>query len=95
MLRKLRIAAGAVLLAAVTWYFVDFAGILPDGLGVLARIQFFPAFFMHSVAILMGIVALTLLFGRLYCSVICPMGVFQDVVSRVAGFFRKKKKRYK
>lgn len=59
MLRKLRIAAGAVLLAAVTWYFVDFAGILPDGLGVLARIQFFPAFFMHSVAILMGIVALT------------------------------------
>lgn len=95
MLRKLRIAAGAILLAAVTWYFVDFAGILPDGLGVLARIQFFPAFFMHSVAILMGIVALTLLFGRLYCSVICPMGVFQDVVSRVAGFFRKKKKRYK
>ena len=34
-----------------------------------------------------------LLFGRIYCSVICPLGVFQDVVSWIGG--RRKKRRYR
>ena len=33
--------------------------------------------------------ALTLIFGRIYCSVICPLGVFQDILAR---FHRKKNK---
>ena len=95
MLRKLRTAAAIVLLVLITFYFVDFAGLLPEGFSVLARIQFVPAIFFHSAAILGALIALTLLLGRLYCSVICPMGIFQDVVTRIGGFFRKKKKRYK
>ena len=95
MLRKLRTAAAIVLLVLITFYFVDFAGLLPDGFSVLARIQFVPAIFFHSAVILAALIALTLLLGRLYCSVICPMGIFQDVVTRIGGFFRKKKKRYK
>ncbi len=95
MLRKLRTAAAIVLLVFITFYFVDFAGLLPEGFSVLARIQFVPAIFFHSAVILAALIALTLLLGRLYCSVICPMGIFQDVVTRIGGFFRKKKKRYK
>ena len=38
------------------------------------------------------LLVLTLLFGRVYCSVICPLGVFQDVVSWIAG--KRKKNRF-
>ena len=41
-----------------------------------------------------ALVLLTLLFGRVYCSVICPLGVFQDVVSRAAARRRKNRFRY-
>ena len=49
------------------------------------------AFFLFS-----GLLILSLLFGRIYCSVICPLGIFQDVIIRVSTFFRKnrKKRRY-
>lgn len=44
--------------------------------------------------IIVGIlVVLSLLFGRIYCSTICPLGVFQDVLSWKSRFFRKKKKK--
>ncbi|MDE6528887.1 MAG: 4Fe-4S binding protein, partial [Muribaculaceae bacterium] len=46
-----------------------------------------------NVAVVLGLVVLTLLFGRVYCSVICPLGVFQDIVSRLRG--RKGKHRYR
>ncbi|MCE1198603.1 MAG: 4Fe-4S binding protein [Marinilabiliales bacterium] len=38
------------------------------------------------------LLALTLLFGRVYCSFLCPLGIFQDVVSRIGGRIRKKSK---
>ena len=33
----------------------------------------------------MCLILLTLIAGRVYCSVICPLGVFQDVVARLAA----------
>jgi ferredoxin len=49
---------------------------------------------------MIGLVALwiilTLLFGRVYCSVICPLGILQDVIGRVKkGFFRARKQKKK
>lgn len=40
-----------------------------------------------------GLIVLTLVFGRIYCSVICPLGVFQDIISGING--RRKKKKYR
>lgn len=97
MLRKLRIAVAVVMLSLVTFYFIDFAGLLPEGFSVLEHIQFVPAVLSLSTAVLVALVALTLLLGRLYCSVICPMGIFQDVIARISrglGKKPKKKKRY-
>ena len=37
--------------------------------------------------------ALTLVLGRVYCSVICPLGVMQDCISWLSG--RRKKKKYR
>jgi formate hydrogenlyase subunit 6/NADH:ubiquinone oxidoreductase subunit I len=45
-----------------------------------------------NIGVVIVLMALTLLFGRIFCSVICPLGVFQDVVSRIAG--KRKKNRF-
>ena len=46
-----------------------------------------------NVGVIVALVLLTLLLGRVYCSVICPLGVMQDIVSWISG--RRKTKRYR
>ena len=58
----------------------------------MAKIQFLPALLALNVGVVIILIALTLLFGRVYCSVICPLGVFQDVVSWLGK--KRKKNRY-
>jgi ferredoxin len=94
MLRNLRVGISIVIFALITFYFLDFAGLLPSGFNWLARIQFVPALLSLNVLVLAILILSTLLFGRIYCSVICPMGIFQDVAGRISRFFGKKKKRY-
>lgn len=60
----------------------------------MAKIQFLPAVLALNVGVIVLLVALTLLLGRVYCSVICPLGVFQDVVSWISGRRKKKKFRF-
>ena len=95
MLRKIRIGMSVVLFALITFYFLDFADILPNSFHRLAHIQFVPAVLSLSIGILIVLIALTLLFGRIYCSAICPMGILQDVIARISKSTGKKKKRYK
>ncbi|GAB1373185.1 4Fe-4S binding protein [Bacteroidales bacterium] len=62
----------------------------------LLKYQFVPALlgvFTGSAIILVSLVLLSLLFGRLYCSTICPLGTLQDSVWRISSLFRSKKKR--
>lgn len=92
MLRKIRIGMSVVLFALITFYFLDFADILPNSFHRLAHIQFVPAVLSLSIGILIVLIALTLLFGRIYCSTICPMGILQDVIARISKSTGKKKK---
>ena len=94
MLRKIRIGMSVVLFALITFYFLDFADILPNSFHRLAHIQFVPAVLSLSIGILIVLIALTLLFGRIYCSAICPMGILQDVIARISKSTGKKKKKY-
>ncbi len=89
MLRKIRIAAAAVFFVCITLLFLDFTGTVHAWFGWMAEIQFLPALLAVELGIVVGLVALTLLFGRVYCSVICPLGVMQDIVSWFAGKRRK------
>ena len=93
MLRRLRIVISAILFALITFYFLDFANILPEQFDVLTKIQFIPAVFSLSIFILLVLVIITLLFGRIYCSSICPMGIYQDVVNYLSRPFKSKKQR--
>ncbi|MDR0602704.1 MAG: 4Fe-4S dicluster domain-containing protein [Bacteroidales bacterium] len=97
MLKILRVIISIIIFILITFYFLDFSGILPYQLHGLMQIQFIPALLMINIIALVCITVITLLFGRIYCSVICPMGVFQDVVSRISKFInlRKSPNRYR
>ena len=93
VLKKIRVAFAAVFFIAVTALFLDFTGTVHAWLGWTAKIQFLPALLALNVGVVVGLVVLTLLLGRVYCSVICPLGVMQDIVSWING--RRKKKKYR
>jgi polyferredoxin len=92
MLRKIRIVLAALFLVGITLLFI---GIGHDCWGWMAKLQFLPSLLALNFAVIIGIVLITLLFGRIYCSVICPMGVFQDLVIWIRRkgekLFKKKK----
>ena len=73
MLRKIRTAVAVAVIALLTFGFLDFTGIINDPW--LQRIQFGPALLSLSTVTLVCLIAGTLIFGRIYCSVICPLGV--------------------
>lgn len=90
--RKGRIVAATLVLAAVTLLFLDFSGTAHHLLGWLAEVQLLPALLALNVGVVAALLLATLLFGRLYCSVICPLGILQDGFARLGR--RAKKNRY-
>lgn len=94
MLRKIRIVLACICFTLITLLFLDFTGSLHLWFGWLAKVQFLPAVLALNLGVLAVLLILTLLFGRVYCSVICPLGVMQDVVSWLSGQRKKKKYRY-
>lgn len=93
MLRKIRIALACLFFLAVSALFLDFTRVAHTWLGWTAKIQFLPALLALNLGVVAALLVLTLLIGRVYCSVICPLGVFQDIVSWISG--RRKKKNYR
>ena len=89
MLKKIRTILAAVFFVLITLLFLDFTGTLHGWLSWLAKIQFLPAVMALNVIVVVSLIVLTLVFGRIYCSVIWPLGVFQDLLAR---FHRKKNK---
>lgn len=93
MLRKIRVTLAIIFWVGITLLFLDFTGTAQHYLAWMAKIQFLPAILALNVAVIVGLVILTLLVGRIYCSVICPLGVMQDIIAWVSKrkMFRKKK----
>ena len=90
MLRKIRIILASIFFIGVTLLFLDFTGTLHAWLGWMAKVQFLPALLALNFGVVAVLLVLTLLFGRVYCSVICPLGVMQDVISWIHGKTKKK-----
>ena len=89
MLKRIRTILAAVVFIMITLLFLDFTGTAHHWLSWMAKVQFLPAVLALNVGVVVVLIALTLIFGRIYCSVICPLGVFQDILAR---FHRKKNK---
>ena len=94
MLRKIRTTLAILCFALITLLFLDFTGTLHAWFGWLAKIQFLPALLALNLGIVALLVLATLLFGRIYCSIICPLGVMQDIIARFGSRGRKRKYRY-
>ena len=93
MLRKIRLTLATISFALITLLFLDFTGTVHSWFGWMAKIQFLPALLAINVGVVVLLIALTLVFGRVYCSVICPLGVFQDIVAWIGK--KQKKNRYR
>ena len=92
MLRKIRIVAATLCFTIITLLFLDFTGTIHSWFGWLAKIQLLPAILALNVGVVAALIILTLLLGSVYCSVICPLGVMQDLISWAAG--KRKKNRF-
>jgi len=91
-LKIIRITLAMIVFFLLTVFFCDFTGRTSLALHFFAHIQFVPALMFGIFGILFLISLLTFLFGRIYCSVICPLGILQDVI---AWFTKRGKKRNK
>ncbi len=89
MLRRTRLILAAIFYIGITALFLDFTGTIHSWLGWMAKIQFLPALLALNVGVVVTLILLTFVFGRIYCSVICPLGVMQDIF---AWFGKKTKK---
>ena len=94
MLKKIRQAVAVISIVMVTLLFVDFTGTAARWFGWMAKIQFLPALLSANLVIVAVLILLTLLFGRLYCSVICPLGIMQDIFGAAGKKARKNRYSY-
>jgi len=99
MLRRLkwfRAALSVVFFAAVALLFFDFGNLFTSFSRGVLYLQFVPSAlnFAHAVAFgatgFLVVLLLTLLFGRVYCSSICPLGTLQDATGLAARGGRKR-----
>lgn len=89
MLRKIRITLAAVMFIGITLLFLDFTGTMHHWVSWIPKLQFLEAILALNVAAIVVLVLLTAIFGRIYCSIICPLGILQDIF----GWFGKKAKK--
>ncbi len=89
MLRKIRIILAAVMFIGITWLFMDFTGTAHHWFSWMPKLQLIEAILAGSAVVVILLTVLTLVFGRIYCSVICPLGILQDIF----GWFGKKRKK--
>jgi ferredoxin len=95
-LRRFRIFWAIAFLAVITLIFVDISGKAVSIVQDVIKWQFVPALLgtvVGSAGIVAVLIIITLVFGRVYCSFLCPVGIFQDVITFIANLFKNKKKR--
>ena len=97
-LKAVRVALSLVFFGLTALVFLDLGNVVPPVVidGIL-YLQFVPSLvaFVHGAALgaagWLVVAALTVLFGRVYCSTVCPLGTLQDAI----GFKAGKRRRYR
>jgi ferredoxin-type protein NapF len=101
VLSKIRIVFSIIVLLLLTSIFVDIRHLIPEKyINLLLYLQFIPSankFISAGVAAAIGfivILVITIITGRTYCSFLCPLGILQDIFSRIGGKIKKRFRRY-
>lgn len=94
MLKLTRRILAIIFWLGITFLFLDFTGTLHPYFGWMAKIQFLPSILAVDISTIILLIVLTLLVGRIYCSIICPLGVLQDFFAWIGklSISRKNKK---
>jgi ferredoxin len=89
-LRTVRVVVSLLLFVPVLFMFIDLTGVLPPwAVSALTIPELIPAIVRIFSGVGSGLIGLavvlllTVLFGRVYCSSICPLGTLQDMISRL------------
>ena len=90
-LKVIRIILAAFMLLGITALLFDTTGVLRHWLGWMPKIQLLPAILALNVVFVVAVLLVTALIGRVYCSVVCPMGIFQDIITWFHKIFFGKK----
>ncbi len=97
-LKKIRVVVSILFFLLLTFLFLDVGAILPALVSnILASVQVVPSLtktlrlLTFTSLGLLVVLLLTLGFGRVYCSSICPLGTLQDIVIRIARRNRKRR----
>ena len=88
-MKKIRLTLEILFFAGIT---LLLSGLLPGAgrwLGWMAKLQFLPAVMGVNLIVIAFVLVLTLLFGRVYCSVICPLGAAQDGISKLSVLIKR------
>ncbi|MBK7710458.1 MAG: 4Fe-4S binding protein [Bacteroidales bacterium] len=95
-LRRIRIVISSVIFFCFFMVFIDLSHVIPSGYtNKLLFLQFIPSFVKFyniktfAATGFLFILILTLLSGRTYCSFLCPLGIWQDIFSRIGGRIKK------
>lgn len=94
-LKVIRIVLAALMLFGITALLLDTTGVLRHYLGWMPKMQLLPAVLGLNVAVIVAVMAVTVLLGRVYCSIICPMGIFQDIFAWFHKIIFGKKRPYR
>ncbi|MBN2863347.1 MAG: 4Fe-4S binding protein [Bacteroidales bacterium] len=100
-LRIFRILIAAIIFTGFFLLFVDLKNLIPPKyISAWVSLQFIPSFLkFYDLRTLLSagfiaVLILTFLTGRTYCSFLCPLGIGQDIFTRIGGQIRKKFKRF-
>lgn len=94
LLKICRIAASLVFFLVITAALTAAPLAVPGVAAWMERIQFLPAVMTFAMAIFIGWLIITLLFGRIYCSSVCPIGTLQDIAAAVSARVRRRDYHY-
>lgn len=100
ILKRARVIISALVLVLFSLFFIDFRHVIPvPVMNTTLYLQFVPSVLKFIKLLSLGaagflfILVLTFLFGRVYCSTLCPLGILQDVFSAISRWFKPRKKR--
>jgi ferredoxin len=95
--KKVRVWASLLYLLPVSLLFIDPRNTLPASVAdVITSLQLFPSLIkvfsiIQLTAIgLIFVMVVTVLFGRVYCSILCPLGTLQDIIIFLKRKIRKR-----
>ncbi len=95
-LKRIRIIVSLIAFISISFLFIDPWNVIPYSVSVfILSLQIIPTLLKiltHSGPFLIALIivfGLTVMFGRIYCSTLCPLGTLQDIIIHI----RKKIKR--